>query len=60
MSRCSTAINVGFSGTDAHDAAFRTGPQIQRLNQFSLVSLYYKAKEAVQQSVGIHSEPSNH
>ncbi|KAJ9505941.1 hypothetical protein QJQ45_017007, partial [Haematococcus lacustris] len=44
---CSTALNTGFSGTDLNSAAFRTGAQIQRLNAFSLVSLYYTAKSAV-------------
>ncbi len=48
--RCSTAVNVGFQGTDVHSAAFKSGPQITQLNSYSIVSLYYKAQAAVEQT----------
>jgi hypothetical protein len=38
---CNTGVNIAFQGTDSQNAAFTTGPQIQRLNSLSIVSLYY-------------------
>lgn len=44
-------MNMGFSGTDVNDVAFNTGPQITRLNSFSLVNLFYLAKDKVTSTV---------
>lgn len=42
---CATSINVAWLGEDKNQAAFRTGPQIQRLNAYSIVSLFNKARD---------------
>lgn len=42
---CATSINLAFEGVDANSAAFQTGAQIRKLNSFSVLSLYFKAKE---------------
>jgi len=45
--QCSTSLNTGFLGTDRNGEAFRTGAQVQRLNAFSIVSLFYRVKDQV-------------
>jgi hypothetical protein len=42
---CATGVNIAFEGTDASSAAFSTAGQVKKLNSFSLVSLYYVAKQ---------------
>ncbi len=39
--RCNTGVQVAWIGTDRQFATFKTGPQIQRLNSLSIVSLYF-------------------
>jgi len=39
---CSTSIYVAWSGTDSSLATFKTGPMIEKLNSYSLVSLFNK------------------
>ena len=51
MSRCNTGINIAWLGTDSQQAAFTSGPQIQRLNSLSIVSLYYTVKDYVMNAV---------
>ncbi|KXZ46366.1 hypothetical protein GPECTOR_44g43 [Gonium pectorale] len=41
---CSTAINAAWLGTDRSLAVFRTGPQVQRLNAYSITSLFNAAR----------------
>jgi hypothetical protein len=36
---------MSFEGTDARSGAFSTAGQVKKLNSFSLVSLYFVAKE---------------
>jgi hypothetical protein len=36
---------MSFEGTDAKSGAFSTAGQVKKLNSFSLVSLYFVAKE---------------
>eukprot|EP00798_Chlamydomonas_sp_ICE-L_P024895 gene24895-10561_t len=45
LSTCSASINVGWVGTDKHSTVFYTGSQIQRVNSFSLVSIYFYAQD---------------
>ncbi|KAF8056432.1 hypothetical protein HT031_006289 [Scenedesmus sp. PABB004] len=45
FSYCATGINLAFEGVDASSAAFSTGAQIRKLNSFSLVALYFTAKQ---------------
>ena len=49
--RCNTGINIAWLGTDVQQSAFTTGPQIQRLNSLSIVSLYYTVKDYVVSTV---------
>ncbi|GFR46972.1 hypothetical protein Agub_g8624 [Astrephomene gubernaculifera] len=41
---CSTAVNVAWLGTDRYQAVMRTGPQVQRLNAYSITSLFNTAR----------------
>jgi hypothetical protein len=43
---CATGINLAFEGVDANSAAFTTASQVKKLTSYSLVSVYFKAKEA--------------
>jgi hypothetical protein len=43
---CATGINLAFEGVDANSAAFTTASQVKKLTSYSLVSIYFKAKEA--------------
>ena len=49
--RCKTGINIAWLGTDSLKAAFTSGPQIQRLNSLSIVSLYYTVMNYVTNAV---------
>ncbi|GIL66694.1 hypothetical protein Vafri_20178 [Volvox africanus] len=42
---CSTAINAAWLGTDSKSAVMRTGPQVQRLNAYSITSLFNQARD---------------
>lgn len=42
---CATGVTTSFEGTDKATAAFSTAGQVKKLNSFSLVSLYFQAKE---------------
>lgn len=42
---CATGVAVSFEGTDASSGAFSTAGQVKKLNSFSLLSLYFVAKE---------------
>lgn len=42
---CATGVTMSFEGTDMSTAAFSTAGQVKKLNSFSLVSLYFKAKD---------------
>ncbi|MEW5307102.1 MAG: hypothetical protein WDW38_002175 [Sanguina aurantia] len=44
---CATTVNIGFQGQDRYSQSFVTGANIQRLNAFSLVSLYNAAASRV-------------
>ena len=55
--RCNTGINIAWLGTDVQESAFTTGPQIQRLNSLSIVSLYYTVKDYVMSTVRDFVEP---
>uniref|UniRef100_A0A383W183 Pherophorin domain-containing protein n=1 Tax=Tetradesmus obliquus TaxID=3088 RepID=A0A383W183_TETOB len=46
FSFCATGINLAFEGVDANSAAFTTASQVKKLTSYSLVSIYFKAKEA--------------
>ncbi|MEW5307103.1 MAG: hypothetical protein WDW36_009521 [Sanguina aurantia] len=50
---CATTVNVGFSGTDKYAVTFVTGTNIQRLNAFSLVSLFNKVADQYSYYSGI-------
>ncbi|KAG2447892.1 hypothetical protein HYH02_007346 [Chlamydomonas schloesseri] len=41
---CSTSINMAWMGTDRNQAVMRTGPQVQRLNAYSITSLFNAAR----------------
>ncbi|PNW82649.1 hypothetical protein CHLRE_06g287800v5 [Chlamydomonas reinhardtii] len=41
---CSTSINTAWMGTDRNQAVMRTGPQVQRLNAYSITSLFNTAR----------------
>lgn len=48
FSSCNTGVQVAWVGTAANSAAFKTGPQIQRLNSLSIVSLFYTVLDYLQ------------
>eukprot|EP00882_Tetradesmus_deserticola_P020632 GHRQ01022294.1.p1 GENE.GHRQ01022294.1~~GHRQ01022294.1.p1 ORF type:complete len:222 (+),score=54.96 GHRQ01022294.1:223-888(+) len=43
---CATGINLAFEGVDVNSAAFTTASQVKKLTSYSLVSVYFQAKEA--------------
>ncbi|EFJ40595.1 hypothetical protein VOLCADRAFT_121703 [Volvox carteri f. nagariensis] len=42
---CSTSINAAWLGTDRNSAVLRTGPQVQRLNAYSITGLFNTARD---------------
>eukprot|EP00195_Chlamydomonas_chlamydogama_P014351 CAMPEP_0202889840 /NCGR_PEP_ID=MMETSP1392-20130828/399_1 /ASSEMBLY_ACC=CAM_ASM_000868 /TAXON_ID=225041 /ORGANISM="Chlamydomonas chlamydogama, Strain SAG 11-48b" /LENGTH=250 /DNA_ID=CAMNT_0049573263 /DNA_START=266 /DNA_END=1018 /DNA_ORIENTATION=+ len=45
--QCNTGVNLAWMGTDQKGSAFKTGPQVEKLNAYSIVSLYYSVKQIV-------------
>jgi len=39
-------VTTAFEGTDKSSAAFATAGQVKKLNSFSLISVYFQAKQA--------------
>lgn len=46
FSFCATSVTTAFEGTDKSSAAFATAGQVKKLNSFSLISVYFQAKQA--------------
>lgn len=43
---CATGVTLSFEGTDVSSSAFATAGQVKKLNSFSLLSLYFVAKQS--------------
>ncbi|KAG2500746.1 hypothetical protein HYH03_001510 [Edaphochlamys debaryana] len=53
---CATAVNAAWLGTDRYSATMRTGPQVQRLNAYSLTSLFNTAIDKFKYALDIVQE----
>lgn len=58
---CSLTVFVGFTGSDRNGVALQTGSQINRLNQYSVSSLYNSVVSQVWQctsAMNMHASPN--
>eukprot|EP00775_Hariotina_reticulata_P008583 gene8583-8765_t len=43
---CATGVNLAFDGVDVNSAAFTTAAQVRKLTSYSLLTVYFQAKQA--------------